>query len=213
MVTDEMGYIKKANDKTIKLFGYTEEELLGMHTAELSPIYTDYTIGGNNPPIMEQLIEKGFVENYVTEYKKKNGSVFPGEVNIISLRNAAGNLAGGICSIRDITERKAAEEHLKEAKEQLEKFIENSLDPIIVSDSSGHVITPNRAFLEMLGYQESEVIGKMVDSLFVYEQGTYESTTGELITITEDFFIKNSSWMAQLFQKWKNIQLGNVLFA
>jgi len=203
IVTDETGYIKKANEKIIKMFGYTEEELTGMHTAELSPIYTDYTIGGNNPPIMAQLIEKGFIENYVTEYKRKNGAVFPGEVNIISLRNTAGNLAGGICSIRDITERKSAEECLKGAKEQLEKFIENSLDPIIVSDSSGHVITPNKAFLEMLGCQEAEVIGKMVDSLFVYEKGTYESTTGELVTITEDFFIKNSSWMAQLFKNGK----------
>jgi PAS domain S-box-containing protein len=203
MVTDELGYIKKANDKTIKLFGYTEEELLGMHTAELSPNYTDYSAENNKPPIMEQLFEKGFVENYVTEYKKKNGSVFPGEVNIISLRSSSGDLAGGICSLRDITERKSTEERLKDAKEQLEKFIENSLDPIVVSDSSGHVLTPNRAFLEMLGYQESEIIGNMVDSLFVYEPGTYESTTGELVTISEDFFIKNSSWMSQLFKNGK----------
>ena len=203
IVTDEAGYIKKANEKIIKLFGYTEEELVGMHTAELSPSYTDYPAEKNNPPIIEQLFERGFVENYVTEYKKKNGAVFPGEVNLISLRNTAGNVAGGICSIRDITERKSAEKHLKEAKEQLEKFIEDSLDPIIVSDSSGHVLNPNKALLEMLGYQETEVIGKMVDSLFVYEQGTYESTTGERIRITEDFFTKNSSWMAQLFRNGK----------
>ena len=203
MMTDEMGYIKKVNDKIKKMFGYTEEELTGMHTAELSPNYTDYTIGKNNPPIMEQLIEKGFVENYVTEYKRKDGSVFPGEVNIISLKDTKEKLTSGISSIRDITERKSAEERLKEAKEQLENFIENSLDPIIIGDSSGHVLTPNRAFLDMLGYQETEVIGKMVDSLFIYEQGTYESTTGELVTITEDFFTKNSSWMAQLFKNGK----------
>lgn len=203
IVTDEYGYIKKVNHKIITLFGYTEEELIGMHTAKLSPHYPDYTEGGQNPPVIAQLIEHGIVENYVTEYKRKNGSVFTGEVNIMSLKNGQGHRIGGICSIRDITERKAAEEKLKQTKEQLENFIEFSLDPIFIADSSGRVISPNRAFLAMLNYQESDVVGKTVDSLFITEPGTYESTSGGVITIADDFFAHNSSWMAQLFKNGK----------
>ncbi len=203
IVTDEHGFIKKVNHKIISLFGYREEELLGMHTAELSPNYSDYVAGGANPPVIELLLEKGLVENYETEYKRKDGSVFPGEVNIISLKDGQGNRIGGICSIRDISGRKAAEEKLKQTKEQLENFIEYSLDPIFIADCTGRVITPNRAFLEMLHCQECDVIGKTVDSLFIAEPGTYETTSGDLITIGADFFAQNSSWMAQLFKNGK----------
>ena len=196
IVTDEAGYIIKVNDSTIKMFEYAEQDLIGMHMAELS-----LEKRGKLPSVVEQVFEKGFIKNHETEYKKKDGTIFPAEINIMTLKDKEGNLIGGISSIREITDRKRSETALREAKEQLEKFIEHSLDPIIMADSKGYVVKPNKAFLDMIGYAEEEIIGKKVHSLSITETGTYESTTGELVTITEDFFKEASACIEQLIRK------------
>ena len=185
IVTDARGYVKNPNDTAIKMFGYTAQELTGMHMAELSP--DRYTLG-DSQQLIERLLKEGFIESYEVEYKRKDGTVFSAESNISKLKDAEGNLIGAISLYRDITGRKADREKLKEAKEQLEKFMENSIDPIIVADGTGHVVKPNKAFLDMIGYAEEEVVGKPTYSLSVTETGVYESTAGEQVTISDDFF-------------------------
>ena len=106
-------------------------------------------------------------------------------------------------SFIDITQQKDTESKLQKAKEQLEIFIETSLDPIIMADGKGHVVKPNKAFLDMIGYAEEEVLGKPLYTLSVTEPGVYESTAGEHVTIGEDFFKENIAWIEQLIEKKK----------
>ena len=193
-------YVKNPNDTAIKMFGYTAQELTGIDMAELSP--ERFTLGDSRQ-FLERLLKEGFIENYDVEYKRKDGTVFSAEANISILKDTEGNLLGAISSIRDLTGRKADREKLKEAKEQLEKFIEHSIDPIIMADGTGHVVKPNRAFLDMIGYAEEEVIGKRTYSLSVTETGVYKSTTGEQVTISDDFFKENITWIEQLIKKGK----------
>ena len=90
---------------------------------------------------------------------------------------------------QEITERKLAEESVKRAENRLNNIIESSLDGIAVSDSLGYVTKANSAFLNMIGYEEQEILGKHIMEITVTEEGTYESTTGELIAITEEFVV------------------------
>ncbi len=106
-------------------------------------------------------------------------------------------------SFIDITERKAADERLREAKEQLEKYLENSIDPIIAGDSVGCIVKPNKAFLEMTGYAEEEIIGNHIYNLSVVEPGTYESTAGEVVTIPEDYHTKSYASITRLLEEGK----------
>ena len=108
-------------------------------------------------------------------------------------------------SFIDITERKASEEKVQKAKEQLEKFIDNSIDPIVVGDNTGHIVKPNKAFLDMIGYSEEEIIGMQAAGLTVTEPGTHESTTGEQITITDEFFYESYAATGELFETGKTI--------
>ncbi len=78
---------------------------------------------------------------------------------------------------------------LKQTKDHLDNIIiESSLDGIVVVDSTGNVVRVNKAFLEMIEYQPEEVRGKHVMELSITEEGVYQSTTGEMITIDEAFF-------------------------
>ena len=103
----------------------------------------------------------------------------------------------------EISDRKRAAEELSETKKDMEDLIAISLDPIITVDSKAHITRANRAFLEMLGYSEEEVMGETAYSFSVLEEGTYESTTGELVNIGEDFLKEQSKKIAQFIGEGK----------
>jgi len=102
-----------------------------------------------------------------------------------------------------ITELSRADKELRKTKEQLENLIESSLDPIVLSDGNGYITKPNKTFLKLLGYSEEEVIGLPVYKFSVIEEGTYESMTGEMVHIGQDFFKDNFEKIYQLSDKGK----------
>ena len=61
----------------------------------------------------------------------------------------------------------------------------------MVSDSGGYVTRANQYFLDLLGYTEEEVLGRHVMEFGIKEEGTYESTTGEYVTI-DDQYLKDA---------------------
>ncbi len=79
-------------------------------------------------------------------------------------------------------------EQLARTKNHLDNIIESSLDGIVVGDSTGNIVRVNRSFLQMIGYQPEEVYGKHVMELSITEEGVYKSTTGETVTVDEEFF-------------------------
>jgi PAS domain-containing protein len=102
-----------------------------------------------------------------------------------------------------IAGRRRAEEKLKEAKDHLDNIIESSLDSINVTDSTGKITRVNKTFLKLLDFKEEEIIGKYTYDLAPAEVGTYESTTGELVEINEDFFNDAKTVAPKLFEEGK----------
>ena len=62
--------------------------------------------------------------------------------------------------------------------------------------------------IHMIGFAEDEIIGMMVDNMSVTEPGTYESTTGDIVTITEDYFWESSAKIGELFERGKIVRWG-----
>ncbi len=125
-----------------------------------------------------------------------NGTGIVGSVALIIVGAIVGRISDLSIQLRkqrdqlnsQTKELRAAVEESRKTKEQLENLMATSLDPIIIGDRTARITKPNKAFLKMLGYSEDEVIGKHPLELSVVEKGTYESITGELIDIGEDFF-------------------------
>ena len=114
-----------------------------------------------------------------------------------------GNEVRSVAGIRDITARKKVENELRETKEYLDNVIDSSLDPIITTDSKGYVSRANRAFLQLLGYSNDEVLGKHMAEFSPLEEGTYDLITGEAVTIDSDHFDKVSEIMVGLVKEGK----------
>ncbi len=76
------------------------------------------------------------------------------------VRSVDGTIVGVSCVVQDITERRRAEEELKNSEERLKILFEDAPDAISVSDLLGNFVDGNKASEEATGYKREELIGK-----------------------------------------------------
>lgn len=108
------------------LFGYSAEEIIGKPWSLVIP----KEAANECRERFKKATIEGFVKNIEAIRVAKNGGRFPAEMTLTSLKDANGEHIGFVSIIRDITERKLAEEKLHEAYENYEALI-NSIDGIV----------------------------------------------------------------------------------
>lgn len=99
--------------------------------------------------------------------------------------------------------RKQTYAELQEVKKQFEHLITTTLNPIIITDDQAWIINANKAFLDMIGYPEDEVKGKLIYKFSIVEKGTYKTTAGELVYINDKFFEYTSEKVSELTREGK----------
>ena len=88
--------------------------------------------------------------------RRKDGSVFYADINSLPIRFSGAACLMGV--FRDVTERKQAEDRLRENESRFRSVIEQSLDGIVLTDEEGHVIEWNRTQEEVTGKRRGEVL-------------------------------------------------------
>ena len=78
------------------------------------------------------------------------------EITASPLRNASRDIIAGIEVVRDITERKQAEQALSHAHDRVRRFIDSNIVGIIIATPSGSVIEANDYYLRLIGYTREE---------------------------------------------------------
>ena len=121
VIVDPQGILLRTNKALEKMIGYAEEELLGKHISELNCKEEEHRKKGAE--LAAQLFEKGFVEREESMWEKKDGTIFPSEFNMALLKDGYGNILGGVATARDITERRQAENLLKESLKEKEVLL------------------------------------------------------------------------------------------
>ena len=134
------------NSGAENIFGYTKGEAIG------APFF-DLLLSEKYRALVEKLVTgtssrtitgANFSNTVEIDAIKKNGSHFPVEVSAFARELPTGWV--GTCIVRDITERKRAEEDLFKSKVKLEAIIESMNDAVFVSDNDGNFIDFNEAF-------------------------------------------------------------------
>ncbi len=92
-----------------------------------------------------------------------------------------------IYNCRKDIERSFYEIEIRSAREFLLNVIESSIDGIVMCDSSGNIISANKAFLDMTLFDSDQIIGKQIKDFHVKHPGFYQSTTGDKVHIDEDY--------------------------
>jgi PAS domain S-box-containing protein len=116
VVVDMAGKIIESNQAFCNMLGYSAEEIRGLSYINLTPekwhAFEKYIVEN-------QILQRGYSNVYEKEYRRKDGTVFPIELRTVLLKDNAGNPSGMWGIIRDITERKQAEEKQKKLEEQI----------------------------------------------------------------------------------------------
>ncbi|SOD95841.1 bifunctional diguanylate cyclase/phosphodiesterase [Caenispirillum bisanense] len=187
VTADERGVIQSVNPAAERLFGWQRNELVGRNLSVLMPTrYAAYhdghmaTYHGGGPP-------KSFGRTRELEGLRKDGSVFPIELSLAEMRIGRSRLYTGV--IRDITQRKRAEEAMKRYNEELEthvrerteelralsrqseSILESAGDGIVALDNDGLITVANPAAAEMLGWRREDLPGKDAAGVFRYGDG------------------------------------------
>lgn len=119
IVADLERHIIDSNQPALRdMFGYEKEEVMRNET---SVLYADQSGFLTTGKLMFNHNEKPFGKLLEINFRKKDGSVFPGELFALKLLNEKGEVTGNIGVIRDITARKEAEDNVK--KELREKEV------------------------------------------------------------------------------------------
>ncbi|MFA4829624.1 MAG: PAS domain S-box protein [Thermodesulfovibrionales bacterium] len=152
-ILDPEGNFIDLNSTAYERLGYTREEMLSKHISQFDPP----EFAAKVPERLEQITKYGKAV-FESAHIRKDGTVMPVEINsrIIDFEGRKAFFS----IIRDITERKRAEEKLTETTQTIQSLINASPLAIIVVDPEGHVLIWNSAAENIFGWNEREAVGQ-----------------------------------------------------
>ncbi len=149
--------IIECNPAASEIFGYTRNELLGRATTFLH--VTEASLEEFRKDLYAAVDKEGFLARLEFKMKRKNGTVFSTENSVVPLKDEQNELMGWVSVVRDITDRKRAEEALRESEERYRTILENIEDGYYETDLPGNLTFFNDSLCRMLGYSKDEMIG------------------------------------------------------
>ena len=148
---DRPGRTVDVNDRACELLGYSRAELLALDVAAIDVPEQNL----RSPEVMRRLAATGH-HVFETELVRSDGGRVPVEISASQL-----DLRGRpvvLSVVRDITERRRAQQALRESEERYREVVERANDGIVVTDAE-RLLFANAAFARMSGYAECELPG------------------------------------------------------
>ena len=172
VVTDHNDTIMQANEAACTLLGYKETELIG------SAI--DRIFDGSAPirgPHLNTLQREKRISMIESTYRAKSGRKIPVLLSISVLHDKDNVHHGAVYIAQDFTERKLAEEALRESEQKFRAITTTASDAILLMDDKGKILYWNPAAERIFGYPAQEAIGKDLHLLLAPQRlhGSYET--------------------------------------
>ena len=175
-VSDARGRYLEVNGAACALTGYAREQLVSMSLAEV-------LAGGDAPQLAERLlglIALGAGSNEV-QIRRRDGSV---RSCLVHASTVGKDRVLGL--LLDITDRKEAEEKLRDSEERFRGLSEAAFEAILVHDG-GRIVDVNQALCELSGYSWHELVGRDGFELIAaeYREAVYRNLLSEYTGIYE----------------------------
>src|SRR5712675_2478610 len=155
------GTITSWNAGATNIFGYQADEMIGQPITRIIPP----ELHQEEKQILVRLHRGERIQHYETVRLAKDGRRVDISLTVSPLFNQSGKVVGASKVARDITERKLAEQALRETTARLRTLTETAVDGVILIDARGVVLMFNTACEKLFGYSADTVIGENVKML------------------------------------------------
>ena len=189
---DPDGHVMSWNIGAQRLNGYTRDEIVGRH---FSTFYPPEDIAAGKPEWeLETALRDGRVEDEGWRLRK-DGTRLWANVVITALRDEAGTLVGFAKVTRDLTQRRAAEETLRESEERFRLLVQSVRDyAIFMLDPSGVIVSWNEGAQRLKQYTADEIIGRHFSAFYTPEDLAIGKPAWMLESAVRDGRVEDEGW-------------------
>jgi PAS domain S-box-containing protein len=189
---DPSGIVTTWNSGAQRFKGYASDEIIGQH---FSRFYSkEDQIAGKPALALEVAARKGKFEAEGWRFRK-DGTRFWAYVVIDPIRDPSGHIIGFAKITRDLTERKKAEQTLKESEEQFRLLVQGVTDyAIYLLDPDGRVSNWNLGAQRIKGYLPNEIIGQHFSRFYTDEDRATNEPQKALATVQHEGRSEREGW-------------------
>jgi PAS domain S-box-containing protein len=156
-ISDSKGRILDVNNSLCQMLGYAREEMLAMCISDVEATEKPEETAQH----VQRIFEQGY-DRFTTRHRCKDGKILDVEISANHVDVEEGRL---VVFIRDITERKRAEEALRESERKYRDLINGMNDAVWVIDFDTTILDVNNTAAKILGYTRQELLSMKIPDI------------------------------------------------
>jgi len=159
------GRIVRVNERAVSLSGYFREELVGLAIEDLVPETLRSAHAAHRAAYQREPTVRSMGSQLDIRFRRKDGSEFPADIALSPVVTKQGVFI--VAAVRDVTERRRAQEELLQVQESFRLVVEGVRDyAIFMLDPEGRVSTWSPGSARLKGYEADEIIGRHFSTFY-----------------------------------------------
>jgi PAS domain S-box-containing protein len=197
--------ITRWNKGAERLTGFSEADVLGKSGSVL--FTAEDRARGEDAAELEVATREGRAENERWQIRK-DGCRFWGSGLLMRLDDENGNVVGFAKVMRDRTDRRTAEEALRQSEERFRLFVQNVRDYALFQVDQNAIVSGwNPGAERLFGYSEDEIVGQPLARLFTPEDAEQRRPENELVRTLAEGHAEDERWVvrkdgSRFFARW-----------